>query len=140
MGTMVAVLSQKEMKLFRRDPETGALSFLHKIANDDYSERNSEVTRHHPGVAQYGVTRPMLDAGTNPHDLIAEQFARQITNFLDHEHKQGRFSELIIVAEPRFLGRVRREMSDELKKVTTGWLGKDLEKATTATLESALPR
>lgn len=138
MGTMVAVLSLMEMKLFRRDPETGSLDFLRKFENEDYSERNIEVSRHHPGVVKDGSGRHQLDAGTNPQDLLAEKFARKIANFLDHEHKQGRFSDLIVVAEPKMLGRVRTEMSDELKKATSHWIGKDLEKATTATLESEL--
>lgn len=138
MGTMVAVLSQKEMKLFNQDPDTRALSFVQKIENTDYSERNLEVTRHHPGVVQDGVSRSVMDAGTNPHDLIAEQFARKAVQFLDHEHKQGRLSELIVIAEPRFLGRIRSEMSEQLQKATARWIAKDLDKATTATLESAL--
>ncbi len=144
MGTtLVAVLSQKEMKLFDRDIATGGLKFQQRLENEMSGERNSDISRHRPGVVNEGgsgVARHVMDAGSDPHELASKQFAHRVAGFLDHERAEGRLSQLIVVAEPRFLGRLRSEMGDGLKKITTCWVDKDLDKAPTSVLESTINR
>jgi len=144
MGTtLVAVLSQKEMKLFARDMATGGLKFQRRLENEMCGERNINITRHRPGVVSEGgagTARHVMDTGTSPHDEASKLFAHKVAEFLDHERSEGRLSQLIVVAEPRFLGRVRSEMSDGLKKITTCWVDRDLDKAPTSVLESTISR
>jgi protein required for attachment to host cells len=144
MGTtLVAVLSQKEMKLFDRDLATGGLKFQQRLENEICDERSSDISRHRPGAINEGgagVARHIMDAGTDPHEVASKQFAHKVADFLDHERSEGRLSQLIVVAEPRFLGRIRSEMADGLKKITTCWVDKDLDKAPTSVLESTINR
>jgi protein required for attachment to host cells len=141
MGTMVAVLSQRELKLFRREDPSGKLFFEKSLQNNLEHERNIDISRHHPGVISeggHGVSRHVMDGGQSPHDLATRQFARNVGRFLETESKAGHWSKLVVIAEPRLMGEVRSEMPEPLKKMTARWVSKDLEKATTPTLEAAV--
>lgn len=141
MGTMVAVLSQKELKLFSRDNKSGRLSFEKRLENDMNHERNIDISRHHPGMVSdggAGVARHVMDAGQNPHDVATALFARNAGKFLDNERKSGQLTELVVIAEPRFMGQFKSEMPTALRKITLSWVGKDLDKATTPILETAV--
>lgn len=51
-------------------------------------------------------------------DRAAENFARELTTQLDRDRSQGHFDDLILVAEPGFLGRIKGSMKKEtLEKV-----------------------
>lgn len=140
-ASLVAVASQKELKVFNRDLKSGALNFDHCLENDLVNLRDSEVTRHHPGMVAEGgagVARHSMDAGVSPHQLTARYFARKISTHLDLERRQNRFSNIVIIAEPKLLGMIRSEMSDPLKKLVSSWIDKDLGHATTEALTKAV--
>ncbi|MEW6056636.1 MAG: host attachment protein [Bdellovibrionota bacterium] len=42
-----------------------------------------------------------------PHDRDADAFARHLAFMLDRDRSRGRFDELVLVAEPGFLGKLR---------------------------------
>jgi protein required for attachment to host cells len=51
---------------------------------------------------------------TSPKDKRIEEFAREVTEFLETAHKQGEFYKLGIVAAPHMLGELRTRFSADL--------------------------
>lgn len=51
---------------------------------------------------------------TSPKDKRIEEFARDVTEFLETAHKQGEFYKLGIVAAPQMLGELRAHFSPDL--------------------------
>jgi len=53
-------------------------------------------------------------------------FAREVGRYLDHGRQQGRYDQLVLVAPPKFLGALRKELHKEVEKLVTDELPKDL--------------
>ena len=66
-----------------------------------------------------------MEPRTNPHDAEEMRFAHSIAETLDLAHAHDAFDRLILVAPPAFLGRLRQEMSDRVRKAIAGTLDKD---------------
>jgi protein required for attachment to host cells len=62
-------------------------------------------------------------------------FAREIGRYLDQARTQHRYDELVIVAPPKFLGAVRKELGKEVEKLVVDELPKDLSRFNTREIE-----
>jgi protein required for attachment to host cells len=60
-----------------------------------------------------------------PAEQEAEQFAKNISDFLLQAHQQGKFKQLALVASPQFLGSLRSFLNPNLKPLVTLELNKD---------------
>lgn len=60
------------------------------------------------------------------HDHIAKVFAASIVKKLEEARNANYFDALVLVAEPRFLGMLRDQLSTPLEKMVRGSVGKDL--------------
>lgn len=73
-----------------------------------------------------GTSSITASAGEEELHLEAQQFARRVAAHLADALRQKRFDELRIVAAPRFLGYLRKELDANVKAVVSGELSKDL--------------
>lgn len=62
----------------------------------------------------------------DPIDEVAIQFAKQITDYLRKQQTKDAFGNLTVVAEPKFLGKIRTSMHPILKDSVQKWIRKDL--------------
>lgn len=60
------------------------------------------------------------------HDHIAKVFAASIVKKLEDARNAHTFDALVLVAEPRFLGMLRDQLSSPLEKMVRGSVHKDL--------------
>lgn len=63
---------------------------------------------------------------TSPADLETEKFSKEIGRFLDEARMQRRYDRLFLIAPPRFLGMVRKELGKEVRKLVRDEIDKDL--------------
>ncbi|HEX4025120.1 MAG TPA: host attachment protein [Steroidobacteraceae bacterium] len=66
----------------------------------------------------------------DPHVVEVERFARQLSARIARLAKSERIEELVLIAEPRFLGVLRRKLPEPLRHVVTRELARDLTAAT----------
>lgn len=88
----------------------------------------SELVTDRPGrvmQSQGHDKRAGYQPRTDPKDVEEIRFAHYIANWLDGAHAQNAFERLVIVAPPAFLGQLRQEMGDRLKKSIYATLDKD---------------
>ncbi len=84
----------------------------------------------HGGVGKAGSARtggPASDreaGGAVEHSVKA--FAREIGRYLEQARNQHRYDELVLIAPPKFLGAVRKELGKEVEKLVVDELPKDL--------------
>ena len=69
---------------------------------------------------------PVASAGEDDVHLEAQAFARRVAARLAEALQQKRFDELRIVAAPRFLGYLRKELDAHVKATVSDELSKDL--------------
>ena len=73
-----------------------------------------------------GSASVTASAGEEDQHLEAQGFARRVAQHLGDAWQQKRFDELRIVAAPRFLGQLRKELDAHVTAAVTGELDKDL--------------
>ena len=56
----------------------------------------------------------------------ARTFAREVGRYLDKARNEHRYDQLVLVAPPKFLGALRKELHKEVEKLVTDELPKDL--------------
>ena len=72
------------------------------------------------------VASPVASAGEQDVHLEAQAFARRVAAHLAEALQQKRFDALRIVAAPRFLGYLRKELDAQVKATVSDELSKDL--------------
>lgn len=73
--------------------------------------------------------------GQSPTERVAEEFAKEIVDRLELEKSKNSFENLILIAEPNFLGRLRSAMSKDLQKYVADEIAKDLGAVTTSEVQ-----
>jgi protein required for attachment to host cells len=92
--------------------------------------RSREIASDRPGRTfdRAGEGRHAKEPPTDPARYEQEQFAHEVAERLEEDRKKNAFSELIIVASPRFLGDLRQSMTDHLDRCVRAEINKDLSK------------
>lgn len=88
------------------------------------SERELTTDAHPRFRGTAGPGSDRQETGAAEHQT--EAFAKEIDRYLEHARVKRRFDRLFIVAPPRFLGMVRRELGKELQKLVQDEIDKDL--------------
>ena len=90
-----------------------------------------------PGVASTSGPGSDREAqGAVEHGVTV--FAKQIGRYLEQARVQHRYDELVLIAPPKFLGALRRELDKEVEKLVADELPKDLAGFNTRELERYL--
>ncbi|MCZ6830742.1 MAG: host attachment protein [Gammaproteobacteria bacterium] len=75
--------------------------------------------------------RGSLDPATSAKEQEAQNFAKMLARHLRDMHNQQHFEQLILIAPPRFLGMLRKELPKPLAQLVTRAIDKDLTTAST---------
>jgi len=99
---------------------------LESMLNPDGRMDDRELTTGaHPrfrGTDGPGSDRQETSAQEHATDL----FAKRVGHYLEQARNQHRYDELVLIAPPKFLGAVRKELGKEVEKLVVEELPKDL--------------
>lgn len=103
-------------RLFEMDKKDRSLIEIRSFANASGREAkgsrgNTKPTRTFESV---GMARHAVEPHTTPEEKIAEKFARDLNIVLESGHTQHHYSQLILIAPPRFLGVLRSALGPKL--------------------------
>jgi protein required for attachment to host cells len=70
----------------------------------------------------------------------AHNFAREISKVLEQHRQKNHFYRLYLLASPRILGLLRKELSSETQKIIAGETDLNLVKETLSTIRNHLPK
>lgn len=101
--------------------------------HDVVSDRKGRVTQGPAGVGQSFEPRHSQAA----HE--AEGFARQVCERLDAARQSGEFAKLYLIAEPAFLGLIRKQMSAPVRKLIREEIASDLSRHPVGEIRKVLP-
>lgn len=104
---------------------------LHEIFVMEHPEKGMKATdlvSDRPGRTfnSTGVTRHAYQPQTTERDKKNNLFAKDLADFLNIAFDENQFSNLYLVAEPHFLGVLKKHLSNQILKVTDKCLAKDL--------------
>lgn len=121
----IVTVDRAEARIFKAKPFVR----IQTLKNDLGREKSKAMTTDKPGMARSRLAQPSsthaLTGEKNPHEEAAVQFARRLARFLEHEGKAGRFDKLLVVSEPKMMGRIRKTLKKDIID-NCEWLKKDL--------------
>ena len=73
-------------------------------------------------------------------DHATELFAKRVADYLDKARNTHRYDRLHLIAAPKFLGQLRKELGKEVQKLVAAELPKDLSWLNAREIEQSLAR
>ena len=145
LGHWYVVGNQLELNVYTESSQRGKLKLVKAFKNSLGKEKKSAMIRNTAGMGIVsggrtgrGAHRYMQAQRTDPREEAALQFSREVGGYLDKMGKLKEYSSLTVVAEPKFLGKLRSSMAPATEKKVSTWLKKDLCKAPKSKLQAAL--
>ena len=126
--TWVVVANSSSARIFRAEGFERTLVQVEDLAHPEGRLHETQMTSDLPGRTfdRFGQGRHAMEEDTPPKRHEAARFAKHISERLDSARTHGDFSRLVLVAEPRFLGLLRDNLSAESSKLATEQVDKDL--------------
>lgn len=79
-----------------------------------------------------------VPARTDPHEHEEDRFARAVSEHLAQALQEARYGRLSLIAEPRFLGRLRRHLNDQVRSSIVEEVHSDLSELDPRSLATRL--
>ncbi|UDL90729.1 host attachment protein [Mesorhizobium sp. PAMC28654] len=126
-GTLVAVTDGEKLRLFRSKGHEPRIDLVEL----------PELGLHAPNTGSGGRHR---SSTANPDDsrLREDDFAAAVAEYLNREALTEAFEHVVVVADPRTLGELRKHFQASLKAKLVGEVGKDLAKHSVEAIKNML--
>jgi protein required for attachment to host cells len=131
----IVMASRAEAGIYRHTAE-GSVKLLHYLENPEGQLRNREMQDDAGGMASSkfaGSAPHRLGSEKNPQEEAAKSFAKEIAKFLTKEWNREHRLSFKIVAEPKLMGMIKKELNSSPCKEHTSWLDKDLQSSPPST-------
>lgn len=135
--TWVVVAESSRAKIFELDKRSAPLKELQGLAHTPARIHEQELTADLPGRTP---GQHKLLSQHNAKENESNAFARTIGNHLDSARNKGKFSRLIIMSPPNFLGKLRKHIGSETNKRIISEVAKNLVKHTNSEIQAHIPR
>ena len=126
-GAVVAVVDGERMRLFRNSGHEPHINLISLPEPDLGAGHTGSGSRHRSSSANPDARR-----------LGEDDFAAAAANYLNREALAGKIEQLVIIADPRTLGELRKHFHDVLAAKLIGQLAKDLAGHPTDAVQSAI--
>jgi len=127
-NTWVLVAESSRAKIYAgkglRAPLTEIEDFIHPQGRLHEGDLVSDSAGSDGG--SIGQGRHVLDDETNAREKEAVVFARELASYLDVERGNEAFKSLVIIAPPTFLGLIRSCLSEDVRRMVSQQIDKNL--------------
>ncbi|MFT6407240.1 MAG: protein required for attachment to host cells [Arenicella sp.] len=141
MTTWILVADENRGRIIATDKSTDTLVERQDLVHPESRLAERELTSDTAGRNQ--SNKNSASHGINEAGKVkahhAQQFAKEIASTLNKAQQQNEFTNLILVAAPKFLGTLRKEIGGEVKKLVCFELDKDLTKLKISQIREHLP-
>jgi protein required for attachment to host cells len=139
-STWIVVAERARARIFAVSDVGGKLRELTDLSHPESRLHARELSSDLPGRAfdSHGQGRHGMEQATDLKEQEAHAFALEIARHVDRNRLDGSFDALILVAPPKFLGRLRSELSKACKEAIVGEIDKNLVEADEKTIERQL--
>jgi protein required for attachment to host cells len=132
-STYILVADSSRARIFTAETPSSPLEEIEALAHTEGRLHDRDMTSDLPGkIKGEGSVGHAFEQPTDPKKHEASSFAHCIAGFLEKAHNEKKFEQLLIIAEPSFLGLLRNQLPEQIKKLVCFELDKNI---TTHSLE-----
>jgi protein required for attachment to host cells len=138
IATWFVIGHRAGMRIFERDGDV--LQMVSELKNEAGRLKSGEIDSDRAGFSfdRGGQGRHPMNTEESAHEHRANTFAREIASLLQDARNAHRYSRLVLVAEPKFLGMLKGALDGATASLIGATLGKDLAKIPAHELASHL--
>lgn len=131
----IIVANASVARFFSATVTNSQLHLVKEIQHPESRLKGTDLVTDRPGAFKgSGATTGEFVEQTNPKEVEAERFARELANELEEGRVKGRYKALLIYASPSFHGLLNKFLSKETLK-----LARNVQKDYTKTADNKLP-
>ena len=117
-STLILVADNVRARIFTAETPSSPLEEIEALAHADCRLHDREITSDLPGkIKSEGSVGLAFEQPTDPKKHETENFAHRIAHYLEEAHNANQFEQLLIIAEPSFLGLLRNQLPEQIKKL-----------------------
>ncbi|MDD1605552.1 MAG: host attachment protein [Methylococcaceae bacterium] len=115
--TWIVVANNSIARFFTAESESSSLTEIETLTHLEGRLHDREITSDFPGkIKGEGAVGHAFEQPTDPKKHEADNFAHLVAKHLEAAHNEHKFEQLLLVAEPSFLGLLRNQLSGQIKK------------------------
>jgi protein required for attachment to host cells len=138
--TWILVADTTRARIFTAETPSSPLEEIEDLSHTEGRLHDREITSGLPGkIKSAGAGGHTFEQPTDPKKHEADVFALRIAKHLEDAHNANRFEQLLIVAGPTFLGLLRNNLPDQIKKLVRFELDKEISALSAADIRQHLP-
>jgi protein required for attachment to host cells len=139
-STYILVADSSRARIFTAETPTSLLEEIEALAHTEGRLHDREMTSDLPGKMKgEGHIGHAFEQATDPKKHEAENFAHRIGHYLEEAHNEKKFEQLLIIAEPSFLGLLRIQLPEQIKKLVCFELDKNITTHSADDIRKHLP-
>ncbi len=114
----IVVADASNARVLAREKKFSALQEVETLTHPESRLHRRDLASDRPGRLDesYSATSSEAEEPTDPKVREAQVFAREVAHVLERGRNGHRYEELILVAEPKFLGLLRKALDDETRE------------------------
>lgn len=138
--TMIIVAHRAGARLLTQAGPGKPLRVLRELRHPEGRRMNREIDSDRPGRVhdRMGPARHAMAKEEPPHERAAADFAREVAAIVEQARNDHLFDDVVLVAEPGFLGMLRDALDPVTAEVVRGTVHKDLAAVDTRDLAGYL--
>ena len=139
--TWILVADNTRARIFSADTPSSPLEEIEDFSHTEGRLHDREMTSDLPGrIKSTGGGGHAFEQPTDPKKHEADNFAHSVAQYLEDAHNAHKFEQLLIVSDPSFLGLLRNQLSDHVKKLVQFELDKNITTHSAADIRQHLPQ
>ncbi|MGR8997605.1 MAG: host attachment protein [Gammaproteobacteria bacterium] len=140
-STWILVADNTRARIFTAETPSSPLEEIEALAHTESRLHDREITSDLPGKIKNvgGIGGHAFEQPTDPKKHEADNFAHRITHYLEEAHNANKFEQLLIIAEPSFLGLLRNHLPEQIKKLVCFELDKNITTHSADDIRKHLP-
>lgn len=126
--TWIVVAESSRARIFEATSRLEPLREIEDFVHMDAKLHMLNLKTDKPGLAfaRFGYGKHAKAPEVDPKEHEADRFAKQLVEYLEKARGRNEFRSLIIIAEPEFLGLLRKHLHSETRKVIEKEIAKNI--------------
>ncbi|MBK8816673.1 MAG: host attachment protein [Methylococcaceae bacterium] len=139
-STWILAADNTHARFFKAATPSSGLVEIVDIAHTEGRLHDREMTTDLPGkIKSSDGGGHAFEQPTDPKKHEADNFARLVAQHLETAHNANKFEQLLIIADPSFLGLLRNRLPEQLKKLVCFELDKNITTLSASEIRKHLP-
>lgn len=139
-STLILVADSSRARIFTAETPAAPLEEIEALAHEEGRLHDRDITTDLPGkIKGEGNVGHAFEQPTDPKKHEADLFAHRLAQYLEDAHNANKFEQLLIIADPAFLGLLRNQLPEQVKKLVCFELDKNITTHSVEDIRNHLP-